>query len=95
MGMLEFEEARVHKNMKRLCDLGPRISGSESEEAAVRLIERQFEEYGQTDVICQEFPHKYYDAKLAMIQDPTTGISINGVPCWMSTEAPALLTSYL
>ncbi len=89
MGMLEFEEARVYENMKRLCDLGPRVSGSKSEEAAVKLIERQFKEYGLTDVICYEFPHKYYDAKLAMIQDPTTGISLNGVPCWMSAETPA------
>lgn len=89
MAMFEFEEARVYENMKRLCDLGPRVSGSESEEAAVRLIERQFEEYGLTDVICQEFPHKYYDAKLAMIEDLTTGVSLNGVPCWMSAETPA------
>ncbi len=86
--MLEFEEKRAYDNMNRLCDLGPRVSGSESEEAAVRLIERQFEEYGLTDVICHESPHKYYDAKLAMIQDPTTGISLDGVPCWMSAETP-------
>ena len=86
--MLEFEEKRAYDNMKRLCDLGPRVSGSKSEEAAVKLIKRQFEEYELADVMCHELPHTYYDAKLAMIQCPTTGISLNGVPCWMSTEAP-------
>ena len=87
--MLEFNEARVYETMKQMCELGPRVTGSEGEEAAVKLIERQFEEYGLADVARHEIPHKYYDAKLAMIQDPATEISLNGVPCWMSAETPA------
>src|SRR3954451_14281757 len=51
---LKFDQERSLKYLKQLCDIGPRISGSEGMKKQQDLIEKHFKDLGAT-VTRQEF----------------------------------------
>jgi glutaminyl-peptide cyclotransferase len=51
---VKFDQERALKYLKQLCDIGPRISGSEGMKKQQELIEKHFKDLGAT-VTRQEF----------------------------------------
>jgi hypothetical protein len=62
---VKFDEARALKYLKQLCDLGPRISGTEAMKKQQELIEKHFKDLGAT-VTRQEFKGKQLSRKEAV-----------------------------
>jgi hypothetical protein len=60
----KFDEQRALKYLKQLCDLGPRISGSETIKKQQEIMEKHFKELGAT-VTRQEFKGKQLSRKQA------------------------------
>jgi glutaminyl-peptide cyclotransferase len=62
---VKFDDARALKYLKQLCDLGPRISGTEAMKKQQELIEKHFKDLGAT-VTRQEFKGKQLSRKEAI-----------------------------
>ncbi len=62
---VKFDESHALKYLRELCDLGPRISGSESMKKQQQLIEKHFKDLGAT-VTRQEFKGKQHSRKEAV-----------------------------
>jgi hypothetical protein len=61
-GALPFDAARAMGYLKQLCDLGPRISGSEGMRKQRELVKKHFESCGAT-VRLQEFTARQYSQR--------------------------------
>jgi glutaminyl-peptide cyclotransferase len=82
---VKFDEDRALKYLKQLCDLGPRISGSETMKKQQELIEKHFKDLGAT-VTRQEFKGKQLSRK-----DPTE--MVNLIISWKPDKARRVLIS--
>jgi len=61
---VKFDDAQALKYLKQLCDIGPRISGTEAMKKQQELIEKHFKDLGAT-VTRQEFKGKQLSRKEA------------------------------
>jgi hypothetical protein len=64
MTEVKFDDAQALKYLKQLCDIGPRISGTEAMKKQQELIEKHFKDLGAT-VTRQEFKGKQLSRKEA------------------------------
>jgi hypothetical protein len=81
---IHFDREHAFQTMTELCDIGPRVIGSEGEAQAARFVENRFIEYGLDSVRTLRYPIRYYDGKKAEISTIDRSLSVAGVPCWMS-----------
>lgn len=60
--VVPFDADRAHKYLKQLCDLGPRVSGSDGMAKQIELLTKHFEAHGAT-VTRQDFEAKQYSRR--------------------------------
>lgn len=82
---VKFDQQRALKYLKQLCDIGPRLSGSEGMKKQQELIEKHFKNLGAT-VIRQEFKAKQKSRKDAIEM-------VNYIISWHPDKARRVLIS--
>ncbi len=84
-----FDQKRAFQILRKLCKIGPRVSGTNAEIRTVLLIEDHFRNAGLTSIHIMGLEHQYYDAKKANVGLLDDNGLVEGVPCWMSTSTPS------